>query len=173
MTKYEEMSAVAKQASENWIRRNDSATRVLTHFLTGFKEYCQIPNGQLKLMPWIEAEQVYSLRPGEIFGVPQAMRHDESADEWSIGVHLRLNPSTNFSPLTIQFGLFVSENAGMYQFRVGQLTVLPPVDADNGTHWTALFEAMVDEIKNAFRGGVGAGLSNVESTKRYGFQFNV
>jgi hypothetical protein len=120
MSPYEEMVETAKTARKNWIRRNDSARQFIGQLLGRFMDYCKMPTDRLKLLPWNEEKQVFEARNAEeLFGIPQAVNFNEESDEWRVGISFRLNPPNDFPPLTVAFGMFVTDEDAQYSVRIG------------------------------------------------------
>ena len=147
---YEQMAEAAKAARSNWTARNNAAIKAFSTFYKKFRDYCQMPEGSLQIIPWEEKEQVFRRKAKEDFAsIHGSMRRDEVNDEWGLGLYIQLNPLNHFPPLSIQFGLFLKQEDGKFIFRIGNAENRT-IDPTNQTDWDAYFAAIVESMTEEF-----------------------
>jgi hypothetical protein len=59
MSRYEELVEVARMAEKKRDERNTQVQNFISTFFKKLSDYCGMPLDRLKLMPWVEEEQVF------------------------------------------------------------------------------------------------------------------
>ena len=149
MSRYEELAEVAKGAEQKLSDRNKRVLKFVAQFLNKFSSYCGIPSDRLKLLPWVEEEQVFQARTDELIGLPQAIHFDEKNDEWGIGVCIILTSSNSFPRRAVTSGLFVKEDDYHYSIRMGALD-FKQIDLNVQPQCEDYFESIFKQLKEAF-----------------------
>jgi hypothetical protein len=85
-----------------------------------------------------------------LIGVPHLLTRNEESDEWRIGVSIRFNPPNHFPPLTVAFGVFITERDSQFTVRIGTTLKAQVVNLADKSQREAFIVSLVKEIKESF-----------------------
>jgi hypothetical protein len=150
-TKYEELCT----ASKEWTDRIARAQGYLYALQKAFVAYSQIPPDRIEYLKWAGPDQPTKYagpdEPGRKYSPVAAAQFDDETGQWRLGLILLLSARSQ-----IFFAFRVSERNGKaaVEIREGDAPLL--VDVQNPGECVTVFDAILNQIKDALREGKGS-----------------